>query len=425
MMLLGSKQPSIGKVYKFGLMATGFASGPSNDYEVDYDVKAAKAFMKKHENATETVDCMFRFNQKYVESMSKKKFKKIAAICILQGVEFNGCELWNEKVSEAKKQFIKVEDQSETETVEDASSKSVTPEAPTEKQEQEMVKNLPVVAEQEQASSKSVTPEAPAKEKVVDAKPEEVAEVVEFDSQSTFIPKPVENKKNVLFDMEALDVDLNNYGKPTEKYTKAFNKINDTVKSYKPAGTKHKLTQLPSGLIELQLADQYGNYIGSTLFDPYIVYGNRIYMQADSDIGNVVVPLERHDLISKYMRGYKLSSQEATECKSFLFLNEQVYFNIDMSEIKDFRKLTTNDYRLLGSKLEKIFILLSQKMENVPRFRFKEFRNSNSFELIADAEVKNPNNYPLWRPDHIISVKVAGNNVILEENGTTKKYKIS
>ena len=441
MMALANKTPVTinTRIRRHGLMTSFLASGRTEDFETVYDEKAARKFLKAKENSTEIVDVMYRFSERYSKSMSKKRYKKIAAICIVQGVEYNGCDIWNERLAEAKKGFILSESSEATEEPEvidvsdtkekkkkdkkkDKSESSKSPES----QVVEII-NVPAVIDTPATQPESAPQDTQQPEKVVDVPAEDVAEVVNFDTDSKFIPKPAPApKKEVLFNMENLDVDLMDPQNVQEKYKKAFGKVEQVIKTQKPRGTKHKLTQLPSGLIELQLSTSEGNYMGTAMIDPYIIYGNRIYMQCLSEVGAVAVPLERHDLINKYLSGYTLTAQEAMDCKKFIFYNEDVYGHIDMSDVKEFRKMGTDDYQKFGGKLEKVLQLLNEKMEYVPRFRFSRFSNANSFELLADAEVKNPNGYQLYRPTNPIKVVIAGNGVsITGEDGQTKKYKIA
>ncbi len=92
-----------------GFVTSFFASGRAEkEAYKDYDVNAAKKYLKKHEDQTEAVDVMFRNSQRYASSMSAKRYKLIAAICIVQGVQYVGCDVWNEKLADAMMHFKRV-----------------------------------------------------------------------------------------------------------------------------------------------------------------------------------------------------------------------------------------------------------------------------------------------------------------------------
>lgn len=89
-----------------GFLTSFLASGRVTEETIkNYDVKKAKKYLKKHEKQTEIVDTMYRCSKRYAESMSAKKYEVIAAICIVQGVKYIGCEQWNERLAKAMKKF--------------------------------------------------------------------------------------------------------------------------------------------------------------------------------------------------------------------------------------------------------------------------------------------------------------------------------
>ncbi len=91
-----------------GFVTSFFASNRAEEEVLkDYDVKAAKKYLKKHEGKTEVVDVMFRNSQRCASSMSAKRYKLIAAICIVQGVQYIGCDVWNAKLADAMRHFLR------------------------------------------------------------------------------------------------------------------------------------------------------------------------------------------------------------------------------------------------------------------------------------------------------------------------------
>ena len=90
-----------------GFVPSLFATARTEEVDFDkYDLKMAKKYLKKHESQTEVVDTMFRYSQRYAESMSVRKYEIIAAICIVQGVEYLGCDIWNERLANAMEYFL-------------------------------------------------------------------------------------------------------------------------------------------------------------------------------------------------------------------------------------------------------------------------------------------------------------------------------
>lgn len=122
-----------------GLLTSFFASNRvEENVTKNYDVNAAKKYLKKHEDQTEVAYVMFRNNQKCASSMSAKKYKRIAAICIVQGVQYVGCDVWNEKLADAMKHF---------ECTNHIEKEEVKTDYDVEKAEQRKQKNLKIIEE--------------------------------------------------------------------------------------------------------------------------------------------------------------------------------------------------------------------------------------------------------------------------------------
>lgn len=72
-----------------------------------YDMQNAKKYIKKHGYDTEIVDFMFRNNVQYAKSISPEKYKLIAAICLIQGKNYSGCEVWDIELANAMEYFAR------------------------------------------------------------------------------------------------------------------------------------------------------------------------------------------------------------------------------------------------------------------------------------------------------------------------------
>lgn len=122
-----------------GLVTSFLASNRVEENTMkNYDVNMAKKYLKKHEDQTEVVDVMFRNNQRCASSMSAGKYKRIAAICIVQGVQYVGCDVWNEKLADAMKHF---------ERMNHAEKEQVKTDFDAEKAVQRKQKNLKIIEE--------------------------------------------------------------------------------------------------------------------------------------------------------------------------------------------------------------------------------------------------------------------------------------
>lgn len=254
----------------------------------------------------------------------------------------------------------------------------------------------------------------------------------EFDTSSKFIPSDNDSSKEsgkvrpIIFHYDkmdlnpgAVDPNLNNQQKKT------LNKINEFMSTLIPDKYNWEVKSLISGMMELDIFDN-GAFVKAFYIDPCIVQGNGFYMLAPTELGQAAVPFSRRDLIQSAICGRVLTKEEHNECNAVVFENGDLYGYIDMSGVSKFSSMKGTTYRKLGDRLNKVLVTLSEeaKMEQLPRFRFKEFKDNNRFILIADGKVKNPLNCPAIIPTEDIIVSVSGNDIEVAIGGECASYRM-
>ena len=150
-----------------------------------------------------------------------------------------------------------------------------------------------------------------------------------------------------------------------------------------------------------------GDLVYATLFmkkqmqsyyiDPNVIIGNGYNMFCNAPVPNqtIFVNFKHKDIIKKAIENpaYVPSTEEIMRVQNDMFLNQSIYYRIDMSNMsKISSKLSEEDMSLLGKKLSAISTIDFGGLDlpEDPRLRIKTFTDINNFTLVSDAKTYSP-----------------------------------
>ena len=150
-----------------------------------------------------------------------------------------------------------------------------------------------------------------------------------------------------------------------------------------------------------------GDLVYATLFmkkqmqsyyiDPNVIIGNGYNMFCNAPVPNqtIFVNFKHKDIIKKAIENpaYVPSTEEIMRVQRDMFLNQSIYYRIDMSNMsKISSKLSEEDMSLLGKKLSAISTIDFGGLDlpEDPRLRIKTFTDINNFTLVSDAKTYSP-----------------------------------
>ncbi|MCM1441080.1 MAG: hypothetical protein NC131_18040, partial [Roseburia sp.] len=120
----------------------------------------------------------------------------------------------------------------------------------------------------------------------------------------------------------------------------------------------YQLNRIPSGYIQMVINDN--DQVRSVInIDPGLCIGNgynvvgNIPGSTPGTFGNIMVHYTEEEIVNKIFNNpmYILSPEEINKCMSHMFLNQEIYQWIDMSNMKvRLEKLPSDDYKKLGKK---------------------------------------------------------------------------
>lgn len=131
----------------------------------------------------------------------------------------------------------------------------------------------------------------------------------------------------------------------------------------------------------------------SIVIDPGIIYGNGIYISSygtteKGELMFVPVPIEDRELASKVIKniGYRLNKSETKRCLDCLFDDQAVYKFVDFGFNQLLESANRDEYKELGRNLAKILLYYNDTFTPC-RFRLKNYKAPNRFELVSDNKV--------------------------------------
>lgn len=190
-----------------------------------------------------------------------------------------------------------------------------------------------------------------------------------------------------------------------------------------------------NGLIELVIYNE-GRH-DSYQIDPGTIIGNGYNLIYTINNTRFFINIAKHkDIVAKLLQNkfYQLTPEEFQIIGQDLFMNNNIYIMVDMTKGPEFLpKLTEEEFKKLGKKLSFIKNLDWSVDEigsddKIPsgRVRFRSFKSIDDFSLVSDNKCKCPLPGVLW--SNIVeglSIKVAGEEIIVKYGDVTKKYKIT
>lgn len=222
---------------------------------------------------------------------------------------------------------------------------------------------------------------------VVDANGEDIidGEVVSEESEG-------KEKVSPIFDYEKMNFVESDFIDVTPTQAKT---IADLFGKY-IGNREYQLLRIPSGYIQMAFNDR-NQYRCCINIDPGLCIGNgynvvgNIPGNTPGTLDTIMVHYTEDTILNKIFNNpmYVLSPDEIARCMSHMFLNQNIYQWIDMSNMKGrLEKLTKDEFKKLGKKFS--FIINSVNDEDKARLRVNYWRSIDEFSLISDNKCKSP-----------------------------------
>ena len=166
------------------------------------------------------------------------------------------------------------------------------------------------------------------------------------------------------------------------------------------------------------------------VIDPGAIYGNGIYISSygTTESGEMIfvpVPIEDSELASKVIRniGYRLNKSETKRCLDCLFEDQAVYRYVDLSFNQLLESANRDEYKELGRNLAQILIYYNDTFTPA-RFRLKNYKAPNKFELVSDDKVIIPFDQCEKRISGAV-ITVNPDAIIINDSTFMKSYKFN
>lgn len=234
----------------------------------------------------------------------------------------------------------------------------------------------------------------------------------------------------IKFDYDKMNINV--VAAETKKTNKSMQEVIDEIDKLleEPLNWANRDYQLmTNGLVMLQIYTK-GAIVASFTIDPNMIHGNGYYILGTSSAGvPIFVPMCETKLLEKVVLGnkgknYVLTEKEDEICLSHIFENPNIYNFVDFSgnKLKDISK---DDYICLGSCLNKVLTKYVEDIQQEVRFRIRNYRGYNKFELVSDDKCISALSGTVVNTNNTI-VKVDGEDMIITlPNGELKSLKIS
>lgn len=164
------------------------------------------------------------------------------------------------------------------------------------------------------------------------------------------------------------------------------------------------------------------------VIDPGTIYGNGIYISSygTNEKGEMVfapVPIEDRELATKVIKniGYRLDKSETKRCLDCLFDDQAVYKYVDLSFNQLIESANREEYKELGRNLAKILLYYIDTFAPA-RFRLKNYKAPNRFELVSDNKVIMPYDQCEKRISGGV-VTVTPDAIVFSDSTSIKSYK--
>ena len=155
--------------------------------------------------------------------------------------------------------------------------------------------------------------------------------------------------------------------------------------------------------------------------DPGVLIGNGYNMFCNIPGDTILVNFKHKDIIKKtiFNPSYILTIEEIKEVQKDMFMNESIYYRIDMSNMPSISiKLSDDELATFGKKLSAICTINFAQfgLPYDPRLRIKSFTNLNNFTLVSDKFTYSAlidRRQTASQIVHGLELKVKGNEVYL------------
>ena len=139
----------------------------------------------------------------------------------------------------------------------------------------------------------------------------------------------------------------------------------------------------------------------------------------------VPVPIEDSELASKVIRniGYRLNKSETKRCLDCLFEDQAVYRYVDLSFNQLLESANRDEYKELGRNLAQILIYYNDTFTPA-RFRLKNYKAPNKFELVSDDKVIIPFDQCEKRISGAV-ITVTPDAIVINDSTFMKSYKFN